>query len=97
MLDCRNPFTTRTVRRYLEDLGFEYVGKIKSEQWPSSKHRQQHVDWCTRYMYWTPIDWRKVISSDESIFHILKRKNKCKVWRLEKEKLLPEYIQQTKY
>ena len=43
------PVTTRTVRRYLRDLAFEYVLKIK-EQWVGSKHRQQHVDWCTRYM-----------------------------------------------
>ena len=26
---------------------------------------------------------------------MLKRKNQCKIWRLEKEKLLPECIQQT--
>ena len=40
-------------------------------------------------------DRRKVIFSDESIFYVLKRKNQCKIWRLEKEKLLPESIQQT--
>ena len=46
-------------------------------------------------MHWTPEDWRKVIFSDESTFYVLKRKNQCKIWRLEKEKLLPECIQQT--
>ena len=33
--------------------------------------------------------------SDESTFYVLKRKNQCKIWRLEKEKLLPECLQQT--
>ena len=46
-------------------------------------------------MHWTPDDWRKVIFSDQSTFYGLKRKNQCKIWRLEKEKLLPECIQQT--
>ena len=29
------------------------------------------------------------------MFFVLKRKNQCKIWQLEKEKLLPEYWQQT--
>ena len=27
-------------------------------------------------------------------FYVLKRKNQCKIWRLAKGKLLPEYLQQ---
>ena len=46
-------------------------------------------------MHWSPDDCQKVIFSDESAFHELKRKNQCKIWHLEKEKLLPECIQQT--
>ena len=42
----------------------------------------------------TPDDWRKVIVSDESTFYVLKRTDQCKIWRLEKEKLLSECIQQ---
>ena len=68
------PVSTRTVRRYLRDLGYEYVVKIKKKQWLSNKHQQQRVDWCTQYMHWTPNDWRKVIFSDESTFYVLKRK-----------------------
>ena len=33
--------------------------------------------------------------SDKSTFYVLKRKSQCKIWRLEKEKLLSEYSQQT--
>jgi transposase len=88
------PVTTRTVRRYLKDLGFEYVVKIK-KQWLSARHRQQRVAWCRQHLNWTQDDWRKVIFSDESTFYVLKRKNQCKIWRLEKEKLLPECLQQT--
>ena len=33
------PVTTRAVRRYLKELGFEYVVKIK-KQWLSARHRQ---------------------------------------------------------
>ena len=29
------------------------------------------------------------------MFYVLKRKNQCKIRRFEKEKLLPEYLQQT--
>ena len=36
-----------------------------------------------------------MIFSAESTFYVLKRKNQCKIWHLEKEKLLPECIQQT--
>ena len=50
------PVSTRTVRRYLQDLGYEYVVKIK-KQWLSNKHRQQRVDWCTQYMHRTSDDW----------------------------------------
>ena len=40
--------------------------------------------------------WPKVIFfSDQSTFYVLKRKNQCKIWGLEKEKLLSECIQQT--
>ena len=88
------PVTTRTVRRYLKELGFEYVVKVK-KQWLSARHGQQRIAWCKQYLNWTPNDWRKVIFSDESIFYVLKRKNQCKIWRFEKEKLLPECLQQT--
>ena len=77
------PVTTRTIRTYLKDLGFEYVVKMK-KQWLGVKHRQQRVAWCTQYMHWTQDDWKKVIFSDESTFYVLKRKNQCKIWRLEK-------------
>ena len=88
------PVTTRAVRRYLKELGFEYVVKVK-KQWLSASHRQQRIVWCKQYLNWTPNDWRKVIFSDESIFYVLKRKNQCKIWRLEKKTLLPECLQQT--
>ena len=35
-----------------------------------------------------------MIFSDESTFYVLERKNQCKIWRLEKGKLLPECIRQ---
>ena len=44
-------------------------------------------------MHWTVDDWRKFIFSDESTFHILKRKNQCKICRLEKKKLLECILQ----
>ena len=80
------PVTTRTVRTYLKELVFEYVIKVK-KQWLSVQHRQQRVAWCTRHMNWSSDDWKNVIFSDESTFYVLKRKNQCKIWRLEKEKL----------
>ena len=46
-------------------------------------------------MNWISDDWENVIFSDESMFDVLKRKNQYKIWRLEKEKLLPECLQQT--
>ena len=45
-------------------------------------------------MNWTSDDWKHVIFSDKSTFYVLKRKNQCKIWCLEKEKLLAEYLQQ---
>lgn len=88
------PVSIVTVRRYLKKLGYEYAVKIK-KQWLSPKHRQQRVAWCTQYSSWTCDDWKKVIFSDESTFYVLKRKNLCKIWRLEKEKLLSECLEQT--
>ena len=41
--------TTRTVRRYLKELGFEYVVKVK-KQWLSASHRQQRIAWCKQYL-----------------------------------------------
>ena len=87
------PVTKRTVRNYLKELSYEYVVKVK-KQWLSARHRQQRVAWCQDHMHWTPDDWKNVIFSDESTFYVLKRKNQCKIWRLEKEKLLPECLQQ---
>ena len=48
-----------------------------------------------KHMNWASDDWKNVIFSDESTFYVLKRKNQCKIWRLEKEKLLPVCLQQT--
>ena len=81
------------MRRYLKELDFEYVVKVK-KQWLSASHRQQRIVWWKQYLNWTLNDWRKVIFSDGSTFYVLKRKNQCKIWRLEKEKLLPECLQQ---
>ena len=36
------PVTTRTVRNYLKELGFEYVVKVK-KQWLNVEHRQKRV------------------------------------------------------
>ena len=88
------PVTARTNRNYLKELGFEYAVKVKKE-WLETTHRKQRMAWCTRYMSWTHYDWKNVIFSDESTFYVLKRKNQCKIWRLEKEKLLPKCLQQT--
>ena len=88
------PVSVVTVRRYLKDLGFEYVVKLK-KQWLSAEHRRRRVAWCQQYLNWTPPDWHNVIFSDESTFYVLKRKNQCKIWRLDKEKLLPECLEQT--
>ena len=48
--------------------------------------------WITASRYLTPVEAQYLIlnkGSDESTFYVLKRKNQCKIWRLEKEKLLP--------
>ena len=83
--------TMRTVRTYLKELAFEYVVKME-KQWLDVQDRQQWVDWCTKHMNWTSDDWENVIFSDESTFYVLNRKNQCKIWRLEKVKLLPECL-----
>ncbi|CAF2153798.1 unnamed protein product [Rotaria magnacalcarata] len=88
------PIKTRTVRRYLKHLGFEYVVKIK-KQWLSARRRQKCIAWYKQYLNWTKYDWGKVIFSDESTIYVLKRKNQCKIWRMDKKKLLPECLQQT--
>jgi transposase len=88
------PVTTRTVRNYLRELGYEYVVKIK-KQWLSARHREQRVAWCKDHLHWTFDDWKNVIFSDESTFYVLRRKNQCKIWRLEKEKLLPKCLSET--
>ena len=88
------PVKARTVRNYLKELGFEYAVKVK-KQWSGATHHKQRMAWCTQYMSWTHDDWKDVIFSDESTFYVLKRKNQCKIWRLEKEKFLPECLQQT--
>jgi hypothetical protein len=69
------------------------VVKVK-KQWLGATHRQKRVAWCTQHMNWTHDDSKKVIFSDESTFYVLKRKTQCKIWRMEKEKLLPECLQQ---
>ena len=46
-------------------------------------------------MNWTSDDWKNVIFLGESTFYVLKRKNQCKIWRLETEKLLPVCFQQS--
>ena len=87
------PVSVDTVRRYLKTLGYEYVVRVK-KQWLSAKHRTLRVEWCQRYSGWTSDDWGKVIFSDGSTFYVLKRKNLVKIWRLEKEKLLPGCLEQ---
>jgi transposase len=88
------PVTTRTVRNYLRELSYEYVVKLE-KQWLSARHREQRIAWCNEHLHWTADDWKNRIFSDESTFYVLQRKNRCKIWRLEKEKLLPECLQET--
>ena len=78
------PVTTRTIRNYLRELSYEYVVKL-TKQWSSTHHREQRVAWRNEHLHWT---------ADESTFYVLRRKNRCKIWRLEKEKLLPECLQE---
>ena len=87
------PVTKRTVRNYLTKLGFEYKVKLK-KQCLSKKHREQRVAWCRQYCHWTINDWRNVIFSDESTFYVLRRKNQCKIWRTDEERLHSDCVQQ---
>ena len=73
------PVTTRTRRRYLINLAFEYLVKIKKIQWLGAHYRQQHIPECKQYLNWAKDDWRKVSFSDELTFYVLKRKNQCKL------------------
>ena len=86
--------TTRTVSTHLKELGFEYVVKVKT-QWLGVQNRRQSAASFTKYLKWTSDDCKHVIFKDESTFYVLKRQNQCKIWRLEKEKSLPECLQQT--
>ena len=64
--------TTRTRRRYLKDLAFEYVVKIKKQRL-STHHQQLHIiAWCKQYLNWTKDSRRKVIFSEESALYVLK-------------------------
>jgi hypothetical protein len=65
------------------------------KQWLSGLHREQRMAWCNEHPHWTADDWKNMIFSDESTFYVLQRKNQCKLWRLEKEKLLPECWRET--
>ena len=87
------PVTKRTVRNYLTKLAFEYKVKLK-KQWLSKKYREQRIAWCRQYYHWTTNDWPNVIFSDESTFYVLRRKNQCKIWRTDEERLHPDCIQQ---
>ena len=51
--------------------------------------------WCAQYLSWTCDDWRNAVFSDGSSFYVLKRKDFGKICRLEKEKILPECLEQT--
>ena len=68
-----------------------------NKQWLRIQHRQQQVVWCTKCMNWTLADWQHVIFSDESTFYVLKRKNQCKILRLEKEELLEGVLATNEY
>ena len=87
------PISSRTVRRCLKKLGYEYMVKVK-KQYLTKKHREKRVTWCGDHQNWTKEQWRQVIFSDESVFYVLKRKNQVKIWRTNDELLLPECVEQ---
>ena len=73
-------------------MGYEYKVKLK-KQWLSRKHREQRVAWCQRHAHFSQNDRRGVIFSDESMFHVLERKNQVKIWRADEERLHQGCIQ----
>src|SRR5215469_4948932 len=71
---ARNHFkitiSERTVRRYIRRCGFG-IYKAKIKPLITQKNKRARVKWAKERKTWTTCDWKKILWSDESLFHVL--------------------------
>jgi hypothetical protein len=71
--DLRNAYfpslSTRTVELHLSNMGLP--GRVRREKpWLSEKHVAERYQWAKDHLSCTEADWRRVVFSDESPFHL---------------------------
>ena len=80
----KNPVCKTTVITYLHKNGYEYKTKI-TNLFLTIRQKKERFNWRLVHSNWTVNDWRLAIFSDETIFYVIKRKNKVKIWRTQDE------------
>ena len=70
-----HPVSTKTIRRQLHILEYEYRVKLK-EPFLTKTHKQKHLAWCQRHKDYITQNSMNTIFSDENTYYVLERKNK---------------------
>jgi transposase len=96
--DIANQLSTtvsqRTLQRTLHSEGmFSFVAARKPLL--TEKQKKDRLDFAKKHLNWTIKQWKKVIWTDEVIFHVGKDYHRVRVWRKRGEKYLPQNIQTT--
>ena len=82
-----------TVRRRLHERNIKKCVKTK-KPFVSPTNLRKRIEFARQYRHWSLEQWKKVLWSDESPYH-LRFKNRQYVWRSGSEKFLPRCLQGT--
>lgn len=86
--------STETIRHSLRKLGLDAHKKIKKPML-TYQHKRRRLAWAKAHEHWTVDDWRQVIFSDESPYHLIGSAGVQWCWRKPGEAYDSRYIKNT--
>jgi transposase len=83
----------QTVRNRLHESNLTSHWSVK-KPWISESNRKKRLKWAREHLTWDFDQWKQVLWSDESPFH-LRSKGRKRVWRAKGERISPEVTKAT--
>lgn len=89
-----NILSAGTIRNRLREQGLR-SRKMRKRPRLSPAHVVRREQWAMQRVHWRVNQWRRVIFTDESRFRLFRNDGRIRVWRMPRQEMLQQHVQQT--
>ncbi len=89
-----NILSAGTIRSRLREQGLR-SRKMRKRPKLSPAHVAWREKWAMQRVHWRVQQWRRIIFTDESRFHLFRNDGRIRVWRMPRQEILQQHVQST--